>query len=445
MPQIVVPKQLNPLDDVAQMLGIKQNAQNLQLQQQSIAANQRKAAEDEMNQAQQKQLQAIFSNPASFDPQSGVPTKEALIAAGRIHPKTAADLAVAYQIDPKSLEDIANKKSEEQLRTEQIGNLKRDDARAVQTAADALARKNAEESAGILIPGSEANVVNPQTQKPARSQQFKVYDPATKTYKIETRYTDPLFEADKNTQNQTVDTAEGVMQYNPKTGRYDIRVGSIKPPAAKAGAGGDDEIQAYVGSLARGEVTPANVPVAIRGKVLEEAKKQGVSIMSDTERQNITGLDSAMSIIDDIRGYSEKIHTHEGLTARGVGLLRSGEALIGHDNDVSALQSKAGELAILIRALGEKGALAEGDVTRAIQLIPVSPSMTQTEAKNRLHDVEEILKKVKEGKVRAATQPLVTLPNAGGKAGIVIDPAGVEHQVSDVDAAIKLHPGTRRK
>lgn len=33
----------------------------------------------------------------------------------------------------------------------------------------------------------------------------------------------------------------------------------------------------------------------------------------------------------------------------------------------------------------------------------------------------------------------------GGKAGTVVDPAGVEHQVTDVEAAIKLHPGTRRK
>ncbi len=37
------------------------------------------------------------------------------------------------------------------------------------------------------------------------------------------------------------------------------------------------------------------------------------------------------------------------------------------------------------------------------------------------------------------------MPSGGGKAGIVIDPNGVEHQVSDVEAAIKMHPGTKRK
>ncbi len=86
-----------------------------------------------------------------------------------------------------------------------------DNARADKAAKDAEDRKNAEEAAGTLIPGSEANVINPQTNKPARSQQFRVRQPDG-SYKYETRYTDPLFEkpsADKSLQNDEFTLKDG--------------------------------------------------------------------------------------------------------------------------------------------------------------------------------------------------------------------------------------------
>ncbi len=198
MPQLVVPKPLNPLDDVAQMLGIKQGAQNLQIQQQEIQKNQAQAATAAMNADQQKQLQSIFSNPASFDPQTGVPTKEALIAAGRIHPQTAAELMSAYQIDPKSLSTIANQKSEMDLRTLQGQNLNNDNARADQQLQELIRANKAKENAphevsqGAAMVGPDGQVIYQAPPKPSVNnlQHVPIVDPTNPNKAILANYDD---------------------------------------------------------------------------------------------------------------------------------------------------------------------------------------------------------------------------------------------------------------
>ncbi len=187
MAQLVVPKKLNPLDDVAQYLGIKQATQGLKAQQQQMDT----AA---MNAQQQQALQAIFKDPASYDPQTKQPTDDALMKANMIHPGIAAEMSKALGRDPVSMEQVKNLQSEQGLRTEQIGNLKRDDARAVQTAADALKEKYAQEAAGVEIPSSGADVINPLTGKHTHSYQVRIRDPKDGSYTTETRYTDPLYE-----------------------------------------------------------------------------------------------------------------------------------------------------------------------------------------------------------------------------------------------------------
>jgi hypothetical protein len=213
--------------------------------------------------------------------------------------------------------------------------------------------------------------------------------------------------------NDTVVTAEGVKQWNPETRRFDIRVGSRPPTAAQvnAGLGGDDDgtdLQAYVNSLARGEIQPQNVPIKIRDKVLRLAQDQSVAIMSDREREAIGSLDTANQILKDVKKYSEKIHTGEGLGARVTGLVRQGASAAGYDADVTSLQSKAGELALIVRALGERGALAEGDVARALLLLPVNPRLTKAEAQNQLRDLEGIFSKVRSSRFETTTMPMRT-------------------------------------
>ncbi len=105
MAQLVVPKKLNPLDDVAQYLGIKQATQGLKAQQQQIDT----AA---MNAQQQQALQAIFKDPANWDQAKGQLTDGALLKVGQIHPQTQAELLTAWQRDPKSLSTMALQKGQ---------------------------------------------------------------------------------------------------------------------------------------------------------------------------------------------------------------------------------------------------------------------------------------------------------------------------------------------
>lgn len=109
------------------------------------------------------------------------------------------------------------------------------------------------------------------------------------------------------------------------------------------------------------------------------------------QRNRARAFDPAFAVLEDIRKYADKINTKEGASARLSGLYRSAKAKAGYDSDVRLLESKVGELSQLIRALGEKGTLAEGDVTRAVALIP-QPSDTKTEKDKKLSDLEAILK-----------------------------------------------------
>ncbi len=187
MAQLVVPKKLNPLDDVAQYLGIKQATQGLKAQQQQMDT----AA---MNAQQQQALQAIFKDPASYDPTTKQPTDDALMKANMIHPGIAAEMSKALGRDPVSQEQMKNLQSEQTLRTAQGANLQADNERAVKSAADALKEKQAQEAAGVEIPSSGADVINPLTGKHTHSYQVRIRDPKDGSYTVETRYTDPLYE-----------------------------------------------------------------------------------------------------------------------------------------------------------------------------------------------------------------------------------------------------------
>ena len=170
------------------------------------------------------------------------------------------------------------------------------------------------------------------------------------------------------------------------------------------------DIADYADAVASGQMEITAVPMKVRGAVVSAVKESGRLIVSAKEREGIQALDIPLGIIADIEKYADKINTEQGVAARTSGVVRSMKSYFGHDADVTALKSKIGTLALLIRALGEKGTLAEGDVSRAIALIPTVTD-TKTEKDNKIRDLKQILSSAKAVKTKGAAQTF----GAGGQ------------------------------
>lgn len=124
----------------------------------------------------------------------------------------------------------------------------------------------------------------------------------------------------------------------------------------------------------------------LEGEARRNALPQGA-------QDKLAAFNASDAILDDIESYSKKIHTSEGLSARGGGLVRRGLAYAGYDADITSLKSKAGEMAQIVRSLGEVGALSEGDVARGTSLLPIKPELTKTESSNMIRDLRALIKK----------------------------------------------------
>lgn len=426
MAQLVVPKPLNPLDDVAKYLGIKSEAQGLKVQQQQIQ-------QSEMNAQQQAALQAIFKDPASYDPTTKEPTDDALMKANGIHPGIAAEMSKALGRDPVSLEQAKNLKSEQVYRDAQAGNLKRDDERAIQAAKDVTDRKNAEEAAGVLVPGSEANVLVDKVQK--RSSQYKVRQPDG-SYKYETRYSDPLYEkpATETEYDQQLKAFNADPALSKQFGSGPIGFGKYRQQqsidTAKAGRADAAAIAAAKTSGNPGleGVLPNLIaPAAAAAEKHQAAYTDAVQSAGNMK----TFLEQAKA--GNKQAYAEipmegvlQITTSAGVKRINMAEMEQyGSAGSILDWMKANLGKRIYGTSIPDNILKDMGALSEGI------------------AANSKKAYEQKINGV--NKIYGSKFDPSQLSGENSAAGIVIDPAGVEHQVSDVEAAIKLHPGTRRK
>lgn len=120
----------------------------------------------------------------------------------------------------------------------------------------------------------------------------------------------------------------------------------------------------------------------------------GKKPMTTDERNKTTQSSKAKGILDQIEKYSDKVNTFDagfaGSNRALRGLLNLFGAKTQTNKNATLLKQQSGKLSNLIRALGEVGTLAEGDVQRGIQLIP-DVSDTKEIAKAKITDLRELL------------------------------------------------------
>lgn len=122
-----------------------------------------------------------------------------------------------------------------------------------------------------------------------------------------------------------------------------------------------------------------------------KGQAKGIMPMTAQQREALAGFDSARVMIQDIKQYSEKVNQAAGgLMGRGQQSMKLWGAWTQSDPDAAMLQSKGGELARLARSMGEKGAMAEGDIARAAALVP-SILDTREVAAQKLKDLTVII------------------------------------------------------
>lgn len=154
------------------------------------------------------------------------------------------------------------------------------------------------------------------------------------------------------------------------------------------------------------------LPVGTTGREAEAAGARSVSAAEEAIELGQRGAQAVLGRLDELVNevfpegeFFERARAAPGLAATFV---------TQDDPNVALYESlRKGTLAPIIRAMGEKGALAEGDVQRAIELLPkLFPVPDSKEvAKRKLGQIREILSKVKgEG---TETQPKQPQPPPG--------------------------------
>lgn len=145
------------------------------------------------------------------------------------------------------------------------------------------------------------------------------------------------------------------------------------------------------------------------GTTKGQAADMGVSAVAPQKRGELASFDISQNILDDMEKYSKKVNTFPAGPA-GMGRLynaakNTAGATLQTNPSAKALDSKAGELSNIIRAMGEKGTLAEGDVQRGLKLIPTVGD-TKEVAEQKIKDLRELFKRNKGALVSSLTSPI---------------------------------------
>lgn len=145
-----------------------------------------------------------------------------------------------------------------------------------------------------------------------------------------------------------------------------------------------------------------SVPI---GTTFRQAKESGAQVLSTDEQSRVQQTDSALAILDTLEGLAtgpEGIfqQIEPGAINRGAAAIQFAlEDLTQEDPKVSRFRDlSAGTLTSFVRLLGEKGSLSDGDVKRAISLLPSTGSVamaqlpdTRDVAKQKLRDLRQII------------------------------------------------------
>ena len=173
-----------------------------------------------------------------------------------------------------------------------------------------------------------------------------------------------------------------------------------------------EDIQDMADAVEGGEIEITAVPGNLRGHVIGIIKGQGGTIVSRKQREDLNAFETTLAIVDDIAKVSSKVNTEFGPLALAVGAKRRASAAINLDDDTALLLSKKGELGLLIRGLGEKGVLTEGDVQRAISLMP-SIFDSKSLAEKKIASLRALMSGIKKRKLGTLGKKI--RPGEGGR------------------------------
>ena len=152
-----------------------------------------------------------------------------------------------------------------------------------------------------------------------------------------------------------------------------------------------EQASSYVPGSTRADLLGGSESTLDQATIKEAA---GKSSLTAAAQKDINSINDALNIVDQIDMTSKKINTASGPKARFQGALKFGQGLSGNNADVTRFQQNIGYLSRVVRAMGEVGALNEGDIARASTLIPKITDTAQ-EAQNKINDLRTILNKNK--------------------------------------------------
>lgn len=129
-----------------------------------------------------------------------------------------------------------------------------------------------------------------------------------------------------------------------------------------------------------------------------KTNKYKIDTSTADQRNKKSQLGVVDEVINQIEKYSKKVNTFEagpgGLVRIIEGTKRAYGAATQTDKNATLLKQQKGKLAQIIRTLGEKGALSEGDVVRAISLIPTVYD-TKEIAEQQMIDLRDLISSAK--------------------------------------------------
>ncbi|MCR4307789.1 MAG: hypothetical protein NUV80_04450 [Candidatus Berkelbacteria bacterium] len=148
-----------------------------------------------------------------------------------------------------------------------------------------------------------------------------------------------------------------------------------------------------------------NVPVGTRRSAVQGQSVPDKPIVPTEAERTSQRTDATIGeVVNQISELSKKVNKSNNR------LIQSFKVITGKylqtDVDAAELDSKRGYLSQIIRSLGEKGTLSEGDVQRAIATIP-SISDTRAVAQRKIASLQKVLKAASEaGKNTPQQDPL---------------------------------------
>lgn len=134
------------------------------------------------------------------------------------------------------------------------------------------------------------------------------------------------------------------------------------------------------------------------GTTPEQAMARGFNRVGATQVGQMASVGSALDILAEADGLIGKVFpkTETAMGRLAGGLQRKASAIAQTDVDAVKLEALlTGTLAPIIRSLGEKGTLAEGDVVRAMALMPKLTDRPEV-AKGKIDQIRTILGKARD-------------------------------------------------